>query len=322
MDTGLLSGLPTKDVALLEVFALVTAALLLSRIRPLPLRYDPFYWLAQLASQIAGKAAHTQRSNTQQYTAGTLATLLLVLPFGSIVVFIPLLAAYPWFFELVILYFCFNDSGINRLCNQVADNLERDDKASAKALLAERVPQSVSQLSATGLSKTAIELVLHRPAVNLIGVSLAFFAGGLTFAILLRMLTTIAAQWPAHSPTGRFGKPVNLLSGLLMWFPDLLWALLLALQGGPATLITWLKPRPVFLSRSVTTGSRALAIELGGPQMFGNIKVSRAKTPLPALPGSQDIRRAVSLSRTAAGYYSALLICLPLLWILIRLYAH
>ncbi|MCF1426807.1 MAG: cobalamin biosynthesis protein [Shewanella sp.] len=322
MDTSLLSSLPAKDAGILELFALMTAALLLSRIRPLPLSYDPFHWLAQLADQLAQKAAHPERSNTQQYTAGTLGALLLVLPFWCIVVFIPLLAAYPWFFELVMLYICFNDNGINRLCNKVADNLERDDKASARALLTDWVPQSVSQLSATGLSKTAIELVLNRPAVNLTGVSLAFFTGGPALAILLRMLTSIAAQWPTQSPTGCFGRPVNLLSTLLMWLPDTLWALLLALQGGPTTLTTWLKPRSAFLSRSLTTGSQALAIELGGPQMFGNIKVSRAKTASTSLPDSQDIRRAILLSRTAAGYYSVLLICLPLLWILIRLYAH
>ncbi|MCL2913430.1 cobalamin biosynthesis protein [Shewanella corallii] len=312
--------LSATDIGVLETFGLLLSALALAALLPLSGPKDPLGWFGQLAAQLAAKAGHPERSKAQQYTAGTLSTLLLILPFWFILSFIPVLAAYPWFFELLILYLCINQGGLAKELLQVAQWLDTEDKNSAKTALAKRVPQSTDNLSATGLSKTAAELAFSIPAINVVGVSLAYFAGGTTFALLIRMLAELTWQWPLQSPRlTLFAVPVHRLMHLLLFIPVLIWRLLLALQAGTLTF------GGVFSSRwslfpGVITGAQVLQRQLGGPQIFNGVKVTRPRVGPSALPDASDILRAVSISRIACGYFIALLACLPLMWMIVSLY--
>lgn len=322
-----MAGLPAQDIQILQLFGLLIVALLCARFISLPTRYDPLYWFGELARQMAAKVSHPDRPASQQYIAGMLAIVLLVLPFWSIVSFIPLLAAYPWFFELLILYLCFNDNGLNQQLSQIADAVDKGNNHLARQLLSGRVPQSVDKLSGVGLSKTAIELALTTPVSHLITISLAYFAGGAAVALLVRMLLELAKQWPAYAPIFcSFGKPAWWLARLLLFVPAQIWKLLLALQGGPGAMAQVFTPQGQTNSRQLNAcipiGAKVLQLELGGPQMFGDDKIRLPKTGPAVLPQASDIIRAINLSRTAASYYSLLLICLPLLWILVRLYGH
>ena len=314
------SHLSVADIGVLETFGLLLSALALAALLPLSGTKDPLVWFGQLAAQLAAKTGHPERSKAQQYTAGTLSTLLLVLPFWFILSFIPKLAAYPWFFELLMLYLCVNQGGLAKELHQVAQWVDAGDNTSARAALAKRVPQNTDSLSATGLSKTAAELAFTLPAVNVISVSLAYFVGGAAFALLVRMLAELAWQWPLQSPRlTLFATPIHRLMQLLLFIPLLIWRSLLALQAGTGA-ISGLFTSRWSLFPGVITGAQVLQRQLGGPQMFNGVKVSRPKVGPSQLPDAGDILRAVSISRTASGYFIALLTCLPLMWMIISLY--
>ena len=314
MDVTTLSGI---DLDIIRTFGLLLVAIAMAVLLPLPVNRDPLLWFGQLAHQVALKVGRRDRAASQQYIAGTLAILILVLPFWIIVTFIPMLAAYPWFFELVILYLCLNNNALNRQLKQISIMISKGDKQQARQLLASRVPFNTSNLSSVGLSKTAIEMTLSLPATTVITVSLGYLVLGVPLALMLRMLTILAWQWPLQAPElDKFAIPIHKLNALLLFIPNQIWKLLLALQGGPLVLQMMMQ-RHWALAPGVIIGAQLLQCQLGGPQIFGDTRVSRPKTGPVKLPQANDIIRAINVSRIATGYFITLLACLPILWFLV-----
>ena len=101
MHSSFYQQLVEIDGALFEGFLVLFFALLLARLAPLPREMQPLIWFSHLAKQLAAKVNRSERSPSQQATAGFLAMLLLVFPFWAIITFLLELAAFPWFFEFL-----------------------------------------------------------------------------------------------------------------------------------------------------------------------------------------------------------------------------
>ncbi|MCE9685347.1 cobalamin biosynthesis protein [Shewanella sp. AS16] len=308
------------DGNLFEGFLVLFFALLLARLAPLPREMQPLIWFGHLAKRLAAKVNKPERSPSQRITAGLLASLLLILPFWGIISFLLELAAFPWFFEFLVLYLCLNDASFSQVADDVAQALKRDDNAGAKRLLRLWVARDTQNLSPVGVSKATIEKLVSSPVYGTAATLFFFGLAGASAVLAVRMLKQLELAWPALDPRYRhFNRPVYLASTVLLLIPSWLWSFSLAIQGGPRALKALLSP-PV--SRfplgntllSLHVSATILGLELGGPQKFNNIRIAVEPIGRGPLPNGAQIRPAVKLASRACALWFSSVVILPMLW--------
>ncbi|MCL1073668.1 cobalamin biosynthesis protein [Shewanella dokdonensis] len=318
----------TEDGELLRYFATMLLPLLAVKLLPLPVHLQPLLWLGELANALTAKVLHTNRAANQQALAGILALLLLVLPFWVISSLLLYLAVYPWFFEMLILYFCLQDLRFIRIASEISHTLQAQDKALARRRLSSWVIRDTQELSETGIAKTTIELLVTLPAYRLLANLLAYVLLGAPACLLLAMLWQLQQCWWSQAPKYRyFSQALSWANQLLFWLPLWLWRLSLAINGG----FPWLFKRFVIVQYPELTGYQQLCalsaamlhIELGGPQKYAGNKINSNRYCFGNLPSAPDIDRALSLVKAAMAFWLILLSAIPVIWIALRwFYAH
>ena len=303
---------------------ILLVSLLLSRLAPLPRDFQPIFWFGLLAKKLAKKVAHSNRSPSQQVIAGTMAAILLIMPFWAIIYFLLQLAAFPWFFEFIILYLCLNDDNFKQVAGEVRQALSREDKTLARQLLSQWLYRDTEQLSSVGISKATIEKLVTTPVYGTVSTILFFSLGGAPLVLIARMIKKLELCWPAINPKFKyFGQPVNLLSAALFIVPSWLWNFTLAIQGGPKSILLLFKPLsnngPVYnCINTCAIAASVLKIELGGPMKFNNQRVAVTKLIYGPKPNSQTISAAIKLASTGYTLWLSFLILIPLIWAALR----
>ncbi|MCH1925392.1 cobalamin biosynthesis protein [Shewanella sp. C32] len=321
----MLQQLVSQDGPLLLQFGIIALALSFALLVPLPQRFNPLYWFAELGGRMAQKVCRPNRSSRQQLVAGVMAILLLVMPFWLIVLFLLELAAYPSFFELAILYCCMRDLHARRDLTQVSRALLVADKPQARQLLSQWTSRDTEILSEAGIAKTAIELAVTSAAYGSIAVVLFYWIGGVPLVLLALMLKTLEQRWsPANPRYQHFSRGVMWLNHWLFWLPVQACRLSLAIQGGPAALKQWLRlPSFAMAQRGYLQicqlAATVLAIELGGARKYQGERMAVAKVGVPRLPHNSDIQRALSLANTSRWFWLGFSLIIPALWVLLRL---
>ncbi|MDD8059470.1 MULTISPECIES: cobalamin biosynthesis protein CobD/CbiB [Shewanella] len=321
----------SQDGGLLQSFCILFCALVLARFAPISRDLQPLLWFNRIAVLISTKVNHPERAVSQQLTAGILATLILIVPCGIIVSFLLNLAAYPWFFELIILYFCLCDSAFKPVAEKVVDAITSGHKQDAKQLLSPWVSQNTQVLSEVGLSKATIEKLFTTPIYGTIATIVFFALGGATMTLVVRMLRQLEHSWPPYHPHFHvFSSFICQFNRVIFFIPTLLWHCSLAIQFGQLGFKSvWSSIIPHANSQQLNNqyGSYALAanllkIELGGPQQFiengTSIRVDLAKVKAGPLPDHRHINQAITVTQTANLFWISLTLLLPLIWVGLR----
>ncbi|PKH57622.1 cobalamin biosynthesis protein CbiB [Shewanella sp. Choline-02u-19] len=305
-------------------------SILIARMAPLPRQLQPLEWLTNLAKSLSLKVNHTHRAASQQFIAGMLATLLLILPFWFIISFFAELAEFPWFVEALIIYVCLQDDHFRYIANEVSMSIRRDNKARARTLLLPWLNRSTQSLSSVGLSKVTIERLATTPTYGVAATVLFYCVGGVPLLLIARMVKQLDNAWPVYNPQYRyFGTPVYALSAVIHFIPAKLWSFTLAIQGGPRSLATLFNPSinatPIIEYQTHAVIASALNIELGGPAKFpagknAETKVSMPKLKYGPLPTGGDIQRALKLNSIAFGLWTVSIILLPVIWGTLRIW--
>lgn len=312
------------DGPLIQGFLVLFFALLLARLAPLPQAFQPLAWLSHLAKSLAAKVKRGDRDERQQLIAGSLAILLLVLPFWLIITFLLELAAFPWFFEFLILYLCLNDACFIQEAEEIYQALRRGDKPAARELLSPWVARDTAELSEAGIAKATIEKLVTTPIHGTVTVVSFFCLAGAPMVLLVRMLKQLEQSWWCLDPQYRFfGRPVFLVNQVLLYIPAQLWRFTLAIQGGPQALkLLWQTPHsrfPIGFNFQVATmAAYVLMTELGGPQKYSGIKVQVEKVGPGPVPDHKTIPKAISLTFRTFAIWFAFVVLLPLIWVLLR----
>jgi len=323
----------SQDGGLLQRCCILFCALILARFLPLPREWQPLLWFNQLATLLAAKVNHPDRAVSQQLTAGILATLILIVPSGIIVSFLLSFAAYPWFFELIILYFCLCDSAFKPVAEKVVAAIKTGDKQDAKQRLTPWVSQNTQVLSEVGLSKATIEKLFTSPIYGTLGTIFFFSIGGATMALVVRMLRQLEHCWPPYHPHFHlFSSFVGQFNRVIFIIPTLLWHCSLAIQFGQLGIRS-IFSQPISAQAnkdrlnnhysSYALAAKLLKIELGGPQQFihngKTLRVDLPKVKAGPLPGHQHISQAILVTQNANLFWISLTLLLPLLWTGLRL---
>ncbi|MGS0681360.1 cobalamin biosynthesis protein CobD/CbiB [Shewanella sp. 125m-7] len=298
-------------------------SILLARIAPLPRSLQPLEWLSQVAKKLSAKVNHVQRAPSQQLIAGTLAMLLLIIPFWAVLSFIIELAEFPWFFETVVIYLCLQDDHFRYIANEVAIAIKRDNKLQARSLLEPWVSRSTRSLTNVGLCKTTIERLSTTSIYGTVSAILFYAIGGVPLLLVARMVKQLENCWPVYNPQYRyFGTPVYLISTIVHYIPAKLWSLTLAIQGGPKSLIILFRPNvnatPLNEYQTCEVVACALTIELGGPIKFKDVRVDSPKVSYGPLPDENDLLRAINLNSIAFSLWALAIVLLPGIWALLR----
>ncbi|ABV35725.1 cobalamin biosynthesis protein CbiB [Shewanella sediminis HAW-EB3] len=320
--TQLLNDSPFYQGAMILIISL-----LLSKIAPLPRDYQPIVWFGLLAKELAAKVNHTSRAPSQQLIAGTLACILLVLPFSAIMTFLMQLAAFPWFFEFIVLYICLNDENFKQTAVEVKQALYHEEKNRARSILSPWLYRDTKELSEVGIAKATIEKLVTTPVYGTVSTIIFFGIGGAPLVLITRMLKQLELCWPPINPKfAHFGKPVYLLSTLLFIVPSWLWNISIAIQGGPKSILSLFKPLPNTqpFHNCINTcdiAARVLNIELGGPMKFNGMKIDTTKLSYGPKPDAQSITSAIRLANTTYGIWIFFVVSMPLIWAGLR-YLH
>ncbi|MGS0730394.1 cobalamin biosynthesis protein CbiB, partial [Shewanella sp. 0m-11] len=118
----------SQDSQLYTGALVLLVSILLARIAPLPRNLQPLEWLSQVAKNLSTKVNHVDRAPSQQLIAGSLAMLLLIVPFWAVISFLIELAEFPWFFEAVVIYLCLQDDHFRYIANEVMISIKGDNK--------------------------------------------------------------------------------------------------------------------------------------------------------------------------------------------------
>ncbi|MBW8183624.1 cobalamin biosynthesis protein CobD/CbiB [Shewanella nanhaiensis] len=309
-----------NDAPLYQGTLILFISLLLSKIAPLPRAVQPLVAFNYLAKEMASKVNHSNRSHSQQVIAGALSAILLVVPFWAIITFLLQLAAFPWFFEFLVLYICLNDENFNIVAEEVNRALNHEDKTRARKMLAPWLTRDTQELSDVGLSKATIEKLVTTPVYGTVASVLFFILGGAPLVLAARMLKQLELCWLPINPQFRyFSRPVFLLNTLLFALPTWLWNLSLAIQGGPKSLARLFKPvslngRIYHELQTCSIAASVLNIELGGPMKFNGVRVNTAKLSHGPLPEKGSIREAIKLARVSHAIWVGFVVVIPMIW--------
>ncbi|WP_432653792.1 cobalamin biosynthesis protein CobD/CbiB [Shewanella jiangmenensis] len=323
MESQFVGKLVALDGALFEGFLILLCALPLARLAPLPRDMQPMVWFGVLARELGRKVNHPERGRRQQMTAGLLSALLLILPFWLIVVFLLQLAAFPWFFEFIILYLCLSDASFAQVADEVHRFASHGNKEQAKKLLGQYVSRDTTELSEVGIAKATIEKLVTSPIYGTASTVFFFAIAGAPLVLLVRMLKQLELVWPPILPRYQaFCAPINRLVSLLQYLPAWLWSLSLAIQGGPAgfkALISHRRWHPLGNAmRAASVTAAILHIELGGAQKFQGERVVIDKVGTGPLPDARHIPLAIKLANRACFTWFAFLVFMPIAWTVLR----
>ncbi|MGS0691100.1 cobalamin biosynthesis protein CobD/CbiB [Shewanella sp. 30m-9] len=313
----------SQDSQLYTGALVLLVSILLARIAPLPRNLQPLEWLSQVAKNLSTKVNHVDRAPSQQLIAGSLAMLLLIVPFWAVISFLIELAEFPWFFEAVVIYLCLQDDHFRYIANEVMISIKGDNKVRARGLLEPWLNRSTYSLSSVGLCKAAIERLSTTSIYGTVSAILFYAIGGIPLLIVARMIKQLEFCWPVYNPLYRFfGMPIYILSTIVHYIPAKLWSLSLAIQGGPKSLATLFRPKmnttPLNEYQTCEVVACALAIELGGPIKFKELRVDTPKVSYGSLPDENDLVRAIKLNSIAFSLWALAIVVLPGIWALLR----
>ena len=313
-----------QDGELFSRFLVLFSAIVLSRAAPLPKHIQPMFWLSRLAKEFARKANHPHRASSQQVTAGFLASTMLIVPFWVICAFLLELAAFPWFFEFIILYLCLSDACFRQFANEIHGAIKRKDKVEARNLLGHWVAQDTQTLSEIGLAKTTIEKLAAAPVYGLVSTIFYYTIAGAPLVLAARMIKQLELSWPVVNPRYQyFGRSIYLFNTGLQLIPNFLWGLTLASLSGPEGFKAFFRFKHANASialdqqiNAITASS--LKIELGGPRMYAGKKAAVPKLIYGPKPGLADIKRATTLTSIGFVIWFAAVAIIPTIWAILR----
>lgn len=206
----------------------------------------------------------------------------------------------------------------------VADALDTGLEAGRLAV-ANIVGRDVADLDETGIARAAIESLAENFSDGIIAPAFWLALGGLPGGVGYKAINTadsmIGHRTQRHAA---FGFAAAKLDDLVNWLPARLSALLVAiaafLMPGASPTEAWrMAWRDARGHPSPNAGwpeaafAGALGLRLGGPRVYGGVKINDAFIGSGKEPSGQDIRRALTLYRLACGVHWAALTLTALL---------
>ncbi|MGQ8365293.1 cobalamin biosynthesis protein CobD/CbiB [Glaciecola sp. 1036] len=278
-------------------------ALLLERFFPLPPKVDPLSIWRLLCLRIGQKVMPRHEDSTQFYISGSLAFIVLALPFLIILYLIYELAYYQSLIDIMLLYLSLQFSHIDQWRKKIAIALQNNKKQLARQTLDKLVQRETEKLSDVGICKALIETYVLRIFYQQYVVMFCFLVLGPIGAFCYRLVYEASHAWNIKKNTyTAFGKPAFFVTQIIQYFPvklSLVPLSLLALtsSGLKAVITFWFSAKAWSFGGVSILFSMGLALNrhLSGAVFRDGIKYRRSKFIGASEPNVEDIQRVVTL---------------------------
>ncbi|MBM7074276.1 cobalamin biosynthesis protein [Shewanella sp. 202IG2-18] len=285
------------DLAFYQNIGLLLLMVILSSLIRIPRKYQPLYFYIEMAKRFSSKVNRPQRSAQQKAIAGSLSSIFLVFPIWFIISFFIELAAFPFFFEALILFICLADNGFIRESRRIAVLIHEGHTDSAKHNLSLWCQRETTSLSPVGLSKACIEKMAQISSTSSSLVIFSFLAGGIDAVMITALFKQLDYAWPqTNSAFKSFSALPFLINQIIFIIPYSVYLLLFSVTNMKA--LTQLmssvmhKTKYGVYSKVIELTAIKLNVELGGPRIYQQQKQSTPKFKYGAHPTPQNVIQA------------------------------
>jgi adenosylcobinamide-phosphate synthase len=281
---------------------LAVVVLLFSRFAPLPASYQPWFFIRAVANAIRAKVAKPSNDPQQQYLAGALATLVMLVPFAVLLIAFEELSAWPEFFQAFLLYLSLDWQFYANQIRQVSQSIEKQQTSLARDQLSSLVLRKTDKLSNAGIAKAALDATAFRLSKHWFGVLFWYLVGGGIAACSYRLLLELQQQWnPKLLRQREFGFFVSIVERVFSALPLLGNTLLLALWVNIRDTLTFHKysqdRQLSFTSRWLLSAwAAALKCSVAGPIYYENEKVQRVRIGPDTQPTAAHLLKALTIA--------------------------
>lgn len=270
--------------------------------------------LAPLFTQLSSKVNLPSNTMPQQYFAGIMLPLLLVMVACVIVLLLNLVSGYDTLLSLIVLPFLLESRPQSRVCMRVSRLMRAGNKPEARRILQESMLRECGELSSMGISKACSEYALMSTAAGYLAVMVWFEIAGLKGALIMQMVAVMSrcfSQKLARNTV--FGACIGKVFQGLMAFPALIMAAGCLISLSP--LRAWRKAAaafriyPSFVSGLILgAAGGADNISLGGPRRYEGRYSS-----LPRIGGDMQPDELSPVRLLRRAMFSSLVFCTAVL---------
>ncbi len=278
-------------------------------------------------AQLAEKVNKETHSKNHRKIAGFIATIITFSPLVIIVWLFETLVAIEWLWGAILLYFSFGRFNVNACGKNIAKNLNAQDNQTAKLLLTPLMLRDVEKLSALGISKATIEMMLLRKFQQHFMIGFYFFLLGPITAFSVRLLLEMHYHWNIKvAKFTYFGSFVNFIVNVVQWLPSRLFLFLLILTSlNQSIVLFWRLIRTQFfvLNNSILIHYFALilSVKLGGVAMYNQEKLRKLSFNEQGVqPQAKDIILAIKQLNLVMTLVFGLLISTLVIFVLLSSY--
>jgi len=280
---------------------LTLAAVLLDWLLGEPRRWHPLVGFGCLADYIERKLYGGSTVTSQaRRMRGTLALLLLLLPFTAAATALTALPYVDMVFSLLMLYVAIGHKSLHDHARPVAAALQNNDDDEARRMVGRMVSRDSAALDIRGATT---ESMLENGNDGVFGALFWFVIAGGAGAVLYRLANTLDALWGYRNDRYRnFGWAAAPFDDVLNYIPARLTAVTYAVLGKTRQALTcWREQASAWDSPNagpvMAAGAGALGISIGGPARYLGEWHQRPILGVGKAPGIADIERALRLVR-------------------------
>ena len=263
-------------------FWVLLFVIFVERYLPWPDKFHPLSFIKALAMGMQLKVLSNQTSSIrQQKLSGSLACIVLLLPFYVMLAVFKYLSEYPIFFDALMLLVALRFQDIAKQTSKVTAALTKQKKMLARHALSQIVLRETATMSPLGMVKANIESLLLRYSYQYCTVIFWYLLTGGVGALIYRFIYEMSLCWNNKLAKFKyFGQPVRYLANILQWLPSKLASLSVIvavnISQGAKALFQRISYQCNHLFVLNLCGA-SLGIELGGPAYYEQKKVRTIK---------------------------------------------
>jgi len=292
-------------------FWVLLLIIFVERYVPWPDKYHPISFFKILARGMQAKVLSPDRNAIrQQKISGSLACIVLLLPFCTIFAVFKYLSEYPIFFEALMLLVALRFQDIPKQTRRVCAALSKQQKMLARHALSQIVRRETENMSPLGMVKANIETLLLRYSYQYCSVIFWYLLTGGVGALSYRLIYELSLCWNTKlTKFKHFGQAVRYVVNILQWLPSKLASLSVVIavniSQGSAAIFQGISYQCNHLFVLNLCGA-SLGIELGGPAYYEQKKVRTRKCGGNRQITLADNTRALAAINRATGVWLTL----------------
>lgn len=300
-------------------FIVFIGALLAERFLPLVSWYHPNTFLSAVFTALGKRIYRKNEATSYHYLSSSLCFILVTLVIMTLVILLLEFAYYPELLAGLILYLSLEWQNLESKARRIAQQLKKNQKATARELLKPLLARQVEKLSNPGICKAVMETLILKVARNYFSVIFIYLLLGPMVALAYRLLTLIHQAWRKDSlPNSPFLKPLNWLLYIVEWIPTRLLTLTIAASKGSKMSIHYIKHygRHFYQTNSgwlLSCCSASVGVQLGGPAIYQGQRFDKMRIGTERLPQADDIAVLLNRLNQARGFWLIVIIAIEIL---------